>query len=234
MSDLQPGSNKDRFSAGTLRLLKLARMLGPAIILTLGKLCRYKVVNRQYFDQAEAEGKGVIVVLWHGRMLLPIYHHRNSGIASLVSLHKDGEFITQIVQRLGYIIHRGSPKEGGREGFNAMLKELKNRNTLAMFPDGPTGPRHSIHDGIMHLARLTSAPLIPVLFSAKPNWRAHSWDKFMIMLPFSRAIVQYGEPIYLPRRMAGEEELSKWRDLVRDKMVALEQELDNQMGVQDA
>ncbi len=233
MSDLQQGNNKDRFSAGTLRLLKLARMLGPSIILTLGKLCRYKVVNRHYFDEAEAQSKGVIVVLWHGRMLLPIYHHRNSGIASLVSLHKDGEFITQIVQRLGYVIHRGSPKEGGREGFNAVLKDLKSGNTLAMFPDGPTGPRHSIHDGIIHLARLTGAPLIPLLFSAKPCWRVGSWDRFMIMLPLSRAIVKYGEPIYLPRRMSGEAELAQWRDLVRDKMLALEQEIDQQMGVQD-
>jgi len=212
-------------------LLFLAEYLGPLLIRTLCFLCRYKVEGREHLEAALGSGKGIIVALWHGRMLLPIYHHRNEGFVSLVSLSKDGEFITRIVQRLGYTIRRGSPRKGGREGFMAMLRDLKAGRNLAIFPDGPTGPRHSIHDGVIHLARLTGSPIVPMIYSAYPSWQARSWDRFMIMKPFSRGIVKYGEPIYLPRRIKKEDELEYHRDKIRTVLIDMEQGLDRRMDV---
>ncbi len=223
--------NKKKYNRKQRFLLLLADRLGPFVIKFFGKSCRYSVEGKSYWDHAIAAKKGVIAALWHGRMLLPIYYHRNDSIVSLVSLHFDGEIITRIVNRLGFVIRRGSPREGGREGFLAILNDLRQGKTVAMFPDGPTGPRHLIHDGVIHLARLTGAPMIPLLFSANPAWRVHSWDRFMIPKPFSRGVIKYGEPFFIPRNLKPGEEFEQKKEEFRNLMIEMEKELDLRMGV---
>jgi len=212
-------------------LLFIAEMLGPIFIWLLGVLCLYEEEGSENFADAENAGKGVILTIWHGRMLLPIFHMRKRGVVSLVSLHMDGEIITRIVTRLGYVIRRGSPREGSREGFKAILQDLKEGKTVSMFPDGPTGPRHFVHDGVIHLARLTGAPIVPLLFSANRSWRARSWDKFMIMKPFSKAVLCFGEPFFIPRRLTETESLDGYREKIKQKLIALEDKLDLRMNV---
>jgi len=210
--------------------LTLATALGPSLIRLLGALCRYRVVGIEKIEQAEKEGKGVIIALWHGRMLLPVYHLRNRGITALVSLHMDGELIARIVQRLGYLPRRGSPKEGGREGFMTMLKDLKEGRTVAIFPDGPTGPRHTVRDGVLHLARLSGAPVVPISFSANPTWKAKSWDAFAVMKPFSKGIFLVGEPFIVPRKIA-QEDIERERNRIRDALIAVEEKADAMLNL---
>ena len=215
---------KDRFLFG------LAGFFGPLLIRLLGVLCRYKVEGEERLFTASREGKGVILAFWHGRMLLPIYHFRGRGICSLVSFHRDGEFITRIVTKLGYIIRRGSPRKGGREGFFSMSKDLKAGMTIAIFCDGPTGPRHHLRDGVLQLARISGAPIIPVSHSASPSWRAKSWDRFMIPKPFSRGIIRLGEPIYIPRRIGSEDEIKRFRQSIKEALIDIEKDVDTLMG----
>jgi len=217
-------TKKDRFLFG------LAGFFGPLLIRLLGVLCRYKVEGEERLFTASNEGKGVILAFWHGRMLLPIYHFRGRGISALVSFHRDGEFIAHINSKLGYIIRRGSPRKGGREGFFAMSKDLRAGMTIAIFCDGPTGPRHHLHDGVLQLARLSGAPIIPVSYSASPSWQAKSWDRFMILKPFSRGIIRLGEPIYIPRRIGSEEEIERFRRSIRKALIDNEKDVDNLMG----
>ncbi len=214
---------KDRFLFG------LTGFLGPLLIRLLGVLCRYKVEGEERLFTASREGKGVILAHWHGRMLLPIYHFRGRGISSLVSFHRDGEFITRIVMKLGYIIRRGSPRKGGREGFFAMSKDLKAGMTIAIFCDGPTGPRHHLRDGVLQLARISGAPIIPVSHSVSPSWQAKSWDRFMIPKPFSRGIIRLGEPIYIARRIGSEEEIERFRQSIREALIDIEKDVDTIM-----
>jgi hypothetical protein len=212
-------------------LLAVAEMLGPWLIRGLGFLCRYQVMGGEHLIESQTMGKGVILALWHGRMLLPVYHLRGRGITSLISLHRDGELIARIVKRLGYIPRRGSSREGGREGFNAMVRDLKAGKTVAIFPDGPTGPRHHLRDGIVQLARITGAPIVPLSFSARPVWRLKSWDSYTIMKPFSRGWVRMGEPLVIPRHIATDDQLELFRTQVRDALIAIEAECDRLAGV---
>ncbi len=224
-------STSEKYSVKQKLLLFIAEVFGPIFIRILGFLCFYQEEGREYFENAVSEGNGVILTIWHGRMLLPIFHLRKRGIVSLVSLHMDGEIITRIVTRLGYVIRRGSPRRGSREGFKAILQDLKDGKTVSMFPDGPTGPRHFVHDGVLHLARLTGAPIVPLLFSANRTWRMKSWDKFMIMKPFSRAVLSFGEPISIPRRFAENESLEGYRENIRQELMAFESKLDLLMNI---
>ncbi len=212
-------------------LFALTGLLGPWLIRILGVLCRYRIVGEERLFRAMDKGDGAIIALWHGRMLLPVYHFRNRNISSLVSLHRDGELITRIVTRLGYIIRRGSPRQGGREGFLAMSRDLKTGETVSIFPDGPTGPRYNLRDGIIHLARISGAPIFPISFSSSPSWRIKSWDRFMIMKPFSRGIICVGAPVKVPRQIGSDEELAKHRRIIRQALIDVEREADGLMGV---
>ena len=221
---------ENEFTIKDRLLFGLAGFFGPLLIRLLGVLCRYRVEGEERLFTASNEGKGVIAASWHGRMLLPIYHFRGRGISSLVSFHRDGEFITRVITRLGYIIRRGSPRKGGREGFFAMSKDLKAGMTVVIFCDGPTGPRHHLRDGVLQLARLSGAPIIPLSYSASPSWRVKSWDKFMILKPFSRGIIRLGEPIYIPRRIDSEEEIERFRRTIREALNDIEKEVDTFAG----
>ena len=212
-------------------ILNITSLLVPFIIRTLGYLCRYKVEGDHHYKQAIKNGKGVILSIWHGRMLLLIHHHKHSEITSLVSQSFDGELIARALKPLGYSTHRGSPKEGGAEGFKFMLRDLKQRKIVAMFPDGPTGPMHTVRDGTVLLARLSGAPIIPAAFSVSSSWRARSWDRFMILKPFTKGIIKYGEPIFIPRKFGKGQDMEYYREVIRSKMIELESELDHQVGI---
>jgi len=221
------------FTAKDRLLFALAGLLGPCLIRLLGAACRYRLDGEEHLRAASSPRAGVILAPWHGRMLLPLYHFRNQRISALVSLHRDGELITRVVRRLGYVLRRGSPREGGREGFRALLRDLRAGRTVAIFPDGPTGPRHRVHDGILHLARLSGAPIVPLSFAASPSWRIHSWDRFMIMKPFSRGVVLISESLTIPRRMTDHDELERYRHRIQEALIAVEQEADRRMGVSE-
>jgi len=69
---------------------------------------------------------------------------------------------------------------------------------VVVVPDGPTGPREVLKVGVIALARLSGAPIVPTAFGASREWRLHSWDEFRIPKPFARCVVRFGEPIRIP------------------------------------
>ena len=68
-----------------------------------------------------------------------------------------------------------------------------------MVPDGPRGPREELQPGVVVLAALTGAPVVPVGFAARPARRLASWDRFMVPLPFARAAAVFGKPFAVAR-----------------------------------
>ncbi len=66
-------------------------------------------------------------------------------------------------------------------------------------PDGPRGPREVLKPGVIVLARLSGAPIVPIAVGASREWRLRSWDEFRIPRPFARCVVRFGEPIRVAR-----------------------------------
>ena len=53
--------------------------------------------------------------------------------------------------------------------------------------------------GVVALAALTGAPVVPLGLGARPARRLNSWDEFRIPLPFARYAVVFGEPMPVSR-----------------------------------
>ncbi len=75
--------------------------------------------------------------------------------------------------------------------------------------DGPKGPARVVQPGVVQLARLTGAWVLPITSSAsRPRFLA-SWDRYLLPRPFSRGFVAYGEPFPIPRDMPDDAALGR-------------------------
>jgi len=206
-------------------LFYLATALGWILVLILGKLTRIQVVDQHYWNQLKATGRGFLVVLWHGRIVLPIYFHRWQNAVAMVSTHNDGEMIARTVHKLGFRTVRGSSTRGGNVALREMVRALKAGSVGTMMPDGPRGPRHQMKEGAFYIAQLAGVPLLPMTYSAEHFVEFKSWDRFMLVKPFSRAVIMYGEPFEIPSRFApGEKE--RLQHELEQRLIQLEKKAD--------
>jgi lysophospholipid acyltransferase (LPLAT)-like uncharacterized protein len=163
--------------------------------------CRYRTEGEENFRRFWDEGKPVVFTLWHGRLLPCTYHHRHQGVVTLVSLHRDGEYITRAVRRWGYTAVRGSTSRGGLDALRELIQHVRDGRSLAITPDGPRGPREAMKPGPVIIAQRTGAPIIPVASGASRAWFFGGWDRFLVPKPAATLRIAYGEPLFVPRRL---------------------------------
>ncbi len=204
----------------------LAIKLAWLFIMALGKSAFISVHNLKYLRQARKTGRPIMFVVWHGKMLLPLYAHRNEKVVAMVSEHNDGEIIARTAERLGFRTVRGSSTRGGTKAYRNMLKELKLGRHCTVLPDGPTGPRYEFKMGAVQLAQRSGAILLPLTFSAKNAVILKSWDAFTFWLPFGKICLAYGPPMFLPES-ADTEILELCRRKIQQRMMDLQNEADN-------
>ncbi|HET9425007.1 MAG TPA: lysophospholipid acyltransferase family protein [Gemmatimonadaceae bacterium] len=167
--------------------------LGSSFIQAIARTWRIRVVNEESYLGEKRAGRAVVLVLWHGEMLPLLYHHRNRGIAVLVSEHGDGEIIARILADFGFRLVRGSSSRGAARALIAVDRELKAGVDVGITPDGPRGPFHSIAPGALLSAHRAGVRLMPLAATASAFWQLGSWDRFMIPKPFAKVTVAYGD-----------------------------------------
>ncbi|TLD43223.1 MAG: hypothetical protein JETT_0392 [Candidatus Jettenia ecosi] len=165
-------------------------------------------------------------------LLIPAYVGKGSNIQVLISQHSDGEYIAQVIQRLGFGVIRGSTTRGGMRAVKAMVNKAKSGCSLAITPDGPRGPRFIVQSGSIYLSKKTQLPIIPTVVGLSSYWELPSWDKFRIPKPFSRALMLYGESIHIPSNIS-EEEMEQYRFLLEKTMKEMAEKVDNLVRQKD-
>ena len=176
----------------------------------LARTWRYELRNAEGWKKLWAEKKPFVFVLWHGALLPLTWWHRKRDIAVLISEHRDGELIAQIVHAWGYRTIRGSSTRGGGRALLAMTGELERGSVLAVTPDGPRGPARKFQPGALIAAQRANVPIVPIAGRVSRAWRFTSWDVFLIPKPFARVTIAWGDPITVggatPREAAAEAE----------------------------
>lgn len=144
-----------------------------------------------------ATPSGVVMVLWHDSLMLPLGHSMSPGTTALVSPDRDGEFLVRVLRRLGVFAARGSTNRSGLRALRESLEAARSGARLVITPDGPRGPRRELRDGALWVAAQSGLPL--VAFAAVPSraWRARSWDQFQVPMPFCRIAVCFSKPIHI-------------------------------------
>lgn len=143
-----------------------------------------------HLPKKELKDKSYLIAFWHGELIMQPFNfkklRKKQKISAMISEHRDGEAITRTVQYLGINSLRGSSTRGGVKALIGAIKELKAGNDIAITPDGPKGPRHSVADGIVLIAQKTNTKILFLNVKVDNYWQFKSWDKFVIPKPFSK------------------------------------------------
>jgi lysophospholipid acyltransferase (LPLAT)-like uncharacterized protein len=172
--------------------------VGGALLTSLLRTARWDILNGEGFRRGALDP--CVYVLWHGRLLPCSYFHRGQGLATLISQHRDGDYIAGVVERWwGFHAIRGSSSRGGSGALREIVRTLRRGVSVAITPDGPRGPRQKMKHGPLIAAQLAGVPVVPVSAGTPTAWWLGGWDRFMIPRPFSRIRMLFGEPLSVPR-----------------------------------
>lgn len=148
-------------------------------------------------EVARRLGQRYIYAFFHEVMLFPAYYWNWPEMHILISDHRDGEMITQVVKRLGFGVVRGSTTRNGARALREMTTGIQQGN-LCVTPDGPRGPRRHVHQGLAYLASRTGLPVVGAGMAFQDCWRARSWDRFCVPKPYSKAAAVVPPPVFIP------------------------------------
>lgn len=197
---------------------------------------RVKIINQEVYDKyfKGTRSGHVVAGSWHRHSIFLFYFFRNLGSrAIMISKSMDGELTARIAQRLGYTPVRGSSSKGGGKALHAMMDFLNSSSEkrLCGTPvDGPRGPYRKMKKGMLALTKETGAVFIPMTCSGNRVITLNkSWDKTMLPKPFSQVMIDFGEPVFIPKDVT-DEEFEEIREALEIKLNQLTDKVDQMCG----
>ena len=165
---------------------------------------RFGIINLEVEQNVLEKGKVPIYASWHQRLFAGIAPlAKRKPISIMISQSRDGEYISRIVDMLGWRAVRGSSSRGGREALKEIISLSKQGYRIVHIVDGPQGPPGIVKPGLIKIAQHSGMPIIFSTTSAEKKWVFSSWDQFVIPKPFSRVIIRFGDEIHIQRNLGG-------------------------------
>ncbi len=198
-----------------------AEYIGPQVVGLIARTVRYRTIGDEHLQRAKAKGP-FIFATFHGKMFTPVWYLRGQEYYTLVSQSKDGELVARLVKGIGHHTVRGSSTRGAVGGLKGLVTLIKSGKSVAFMADGPKGPREDPKIGPVALARLTGAPIVPIIGATNRFWQFRkSWDQFELPKPFSKAVIGYSESLYVPANAKGDD-LENLRLELKTRMLKLQ------------
>jgi lysophospholipid acyltransferase (LPLAT)-like uncharacterized protein len=220
-------------------LLRLPIVQSFLDVLTWGYLelviatMRWRVVNPESVRPILESDRGAIFLFWHGRLTQAIGCRPFLGRKPrrvVISLSRDGDFITRAAARLRFPAIRGSTGrpdrvlgKGGAAAFRQAVECVGAGEVLLVTPDGPRGPREVLPTGPVRLARAGGCPVFLLGLAARPVVGLGSWDRARIPLPFARGCVVVDGP-HVMSTGAQPDEIEAGRQAWQARMIAAQGE----------
>lgn len=184
-------------------------------------------------------GKPVVIVFWHGRsFFLSNFWRKQLKLSSypiygIFSDHRDGKLIGRLFRCLGVknIMLSVQSKKQSSAVARRCLSLLKSGSSIGFTPDGPIGPRMTfVSDSPMLFAKMTGAPIVPMYVSSDRPKLLNSWDKYMIVKPFRKTVVEVDDMVFVDKRMS-DKDFKVLKDKLVVRMVEKSLKLDKEMGM---
>ena len=203
----------------------LLRLAGPmAVGLWLGSI-RLRLCGPGLVSRRPGGRKPVIFTFWHERLLMALRTHKRTAARTLVSHHADGEMVAAAARSMGLVPLRGSTARQGFRAMRQLLKDVANGYDYGLTPDGPRGPRRNFHVGTVYFASRSGLSIIPCTVSYGRFRATKSWDRFLLPMPFTRALVYFGEPVRVPPDLDAAQ-LEAWAEKLGRTLTAVTEEND--------
>jgi lysophospholipid acyltransferase (LPLAT)-like uncharacterized protein len=188
----------------------LATWMGYFTVLLVGRSLRWEIFGWGNWETARQMGKGLIYTCWHREIFAGTWFWRKRGIVAMASQNFDGEYITRILQKLGYGAARGSSSRGGGKALAEMIRCHRQGLDTVFTIDGPRGPRFVAKPGSVQLAKATGAAILCFHAAVRRAWVFRkSWDQTEFPFPFTRAAMFVAPPIVVPHNADRAEQARK-------------------------
>jgi len=147
----------------------------------------------------------MIWTVWHNRIvaLAPFYRRYLPGRhgAVLSSASRDGEIIAAFVSHFRCGSIRGSSSRRGASALLGLTGWVRDGYDVLIVVDGPRGPRYRAGPGVIKLAEVTRAPILPIRADYGAAWKFDSWDRFRLPKPFTTITVSIGPLLHVPENL---------------------------------
>lgn len=161
------------------------------------------------FDRSVVLGSGPLIFACLHRDILPaIMFVRSVRPALLVSDSPDGDILVKTLDPKNYRFVRGATGGDGGRALVRLRQQVNSGHCVGLAVDGPEGPFGSIREGVLHLSRMTGAPVVPLVARADRPLVLDTWDRTVVPVPFRRVRMDMGPVMHIPST-AGEEELKR-------------------------
>jgi lysophospholipid acyltransferase (LPLAT)-like uncharacterized protein len=186
--------------------MKFLGFLLRLVVMFIGSTLRWRIEDPSGL-LARTPQEPLIFAFWHNRILMLPYlfkkhwsKRKRDRVAVLVSASADGEKLSRVLEQFNLICVRGSSSRRGRQALVELTRLVKDGYDIGITPDGPRGPKYKVQDGVISLAQVTQAAIMPVSWSVDRKFIFQkAWDNFQVPMPFARAVLRIGEPIPVPR-----------------------------------
>lgn len=179
------------------RKRKILQWILPPVVYFFVKLL-YLSCKKEFHITSSAPSQPFICAVWHGELLMmsSIYteYRKSTNVQAIISQHFDGEMIAKLIQLFGGKAIRGSSSKGGSAVLRQALKAISEGYDIAITPDGPRGPKHTVADGLVLLSQMRDIPIVTINCKPSSFWKLGSWDAFCIPKPFSTLNVYISDP----------------------------------------
>jgi lysophospholipid acyltransferase (LPLAT)-like uncharacterized protein len=180
-------------------LRALIPYLAYAYVTFVGLTTRLRVIGEEHLKKLTDADQRFIYAFWHQRQVFLTWTHRGTKAAVMVSRSKDGELIARTMSLSRMHSVRGSSSRGGAAAAREMFEAVQRDGfDLAFTPDGPKGPAREVKTGVLFLAQKLGIPILPLAPGLSNRLQLEkAWDKFQVPLPFGRACLVYGQPVWV-------------------------------------
>ncbi len=165
---------------------------------------RYQINGKPGLSAPPLPDQPVMFALWHNRIFTmpPVWKKTGGSQRStvvLTSASRDGTSLASAMKVFGIGAIRGSSSRRAVAALIGMKNALIEGHDVVVTPDGPKGPRYIVQPGLIKIAQSNNTPIVPIHITYSSAWRLKSWDRFVLPKPFSRIIVTFDKPIYIPK-----------------------------------
>jgi lysophospholipid acyltransferase (LPLAT)-like uncharacterized protein len=129
----------------------------------------------------------------------------------------DGEYMGRIAIKFGFVPVKGSSSRNAVRALLGLRRALQEGWTVSFTLDGPRGPRYKVKPGPVALGRATGVPLAMFHIAVDKAWVLNTWDRLIIPMPFSRAMMRIGKSIPVPAD-ATDEDLERYQTQLQESL----------------
>jgi len=196
---------RDRALAGAIWLFALAAV---ALFRVADATLDLRVFGYEHLGILLRARRPVLIVVWHGKGLLPVFFLQGLPLVVYSSQNRVGPIppLSRLVRQLtlaslthlGYQVLDAARFASESRGVIRFLQHLSGGHSGVIAADGTGGPIFQAKPGAAYVARKTGVALIPVGAAMRDVLALDSWDRFEIPQPFTRAAISIGEPLFIP------------------------------------